>query len=394
MFMRLHFPTTGFKLIESSQLIEEEEWEWYKPEEFYPVRIGEIFKSQYQVVGKLGYGAYGTTWLCRDLLDHKYITLKIGTPKALEGELRALNYLKTIKTKNPASLLVRRLLDEFQVDGEKGKFQCVVHPPLATSVAALRSMFPGRAIPINLTKLILVHLLLSLNFFHTEAKMVHTDIQESNILLGMNEETTKQDLNNFEKAELTSPTARKVDGSRVIYISRPLVPPRYDYGRPVLCDFGEARFGEYDNSADIQPYQYRAPEVIFDIPWDEKVDIWSVGAMVNLGPAWERKFVTGGPENIQDTVFHLAHMIALLGPPPKDFLRRTTQDRLWGWFDENGNWRGGAVIPKGNLEDAEKQLQGEEKVLFLNFARRMLKWKPEERSSAGELLSDPWLNMR
>jgi serine/threonine-protein kinase SRPK3 len=52
----------------SSRKKKEEEWEWYNPEEFYPVRIGEVFKSQYQVVGKLGYGAFDTAWLCRDLL--------------------------------------------------------------------------------------------------------------------------------------------------------------------------------------------------------------------------------------------------------------------------------------------------------------------------------------
>jgi serine/threonine-protein kinase SRPK3 len=44
------------------------------------------------------------------------------------------------------------------------------------------------------------------------------------------------------------------------------------------------------------------------------------------------------------------------------------------------------------LEDAEKRLYGEEKALFLNFVRKMLKWKPEERSSAKELLDDLWLN--
>ena len=66
----------------------------------------------------------------------------------------------------------------------------------------------------------------------------------------------------------------------MIYSSRSLVPPVYSYGRPVLCDFSEARLEKYDNMADVQPYQYRAPEVIFDIPWDEKVDIWSVGVMV------------------------------------------------------------------------------------------------------------------
>jgi serine/threonine protein kinase len=28
----------------------------------------------------------------------------------------------------------------------------------------------------------------------------------------------------------------------------------------------------------------------------------------------------------------------------------------------------------------------------LSFVKKMLKWKPEERSSAKELLGDPWLN--
>lgn len=62
------FPTTGFDAIDNSYRIEEETWEWYTPDEFYPVRIGQVFKSKYQVVGKLGYGAYATVWLCRDLV--------------------------------------------------------------------------------------------------------------------------------------------------------------------------------------------------------------------------------------------------------------------------------------------------------------------------------------
>jgi len=62
------FPTTGFDVINNSHRVEEETWEWYTPDEFYPVRIGQVFKSKYQVVGKLGYGAYATVWLCRDLV--------------------------------------------------------------------------------------------------------------------------------------------------------------------------------------------------------------------------------------------------------------------------------------------------------------------------------------
>ena len=31
-------------------------------------------------------------------------------------------------------------------------------------------------------------------------------------------------------------------------------------------------------------------------------------------------------------------MVALLGPPPKEFLERTKGDRVQNWFDENGMW--------------------------------------------------------
>lgn len=52
------------------QSIEEEELPLYKPENYYPVDIGEVFVSRYQVVLKLGYGTSSTVWLWRDL---KYV---------------------------------------------------------------------------------------------------------------------------------------------------------------------------------------------------------------------------------------------------------------------------------------------------------------------------------
>jgi serine/threonine-protein kinase SRPK3 len=42
--------------------------------------------------------------------------------------------------------------------------------------------------------------------------------------------------------------------------------------------------------------------------------------------------------------------------------------------------------------EAERRVEGEGKYMFLNFARKMLKWKPEERSNARELLEGVWLN--
>ena len=59
------------------------------------------------------------------------------------------------------------------------------------------------------------------------------------------------------------------------------------------------------------------------------------------------------------------------------------------WQETGG---GAAEVPKVTLKDVEKRLKEEEKALFLSFAEKMLKWKPEDRSSAKELLGDPWLN--
>jgi hypothetical protein len=43
------------------------------------------------------------------------------------------------------------------------------------------------------------------------------------------------------------------------------------------------------------------------------------------------------------------------------------------------------------LEESEDVLEGESKERFLKFIRLMLRWLPEERKSAAELLKDPWL---
>ncbi|PWY83125.1 hypothetical protein BO94DRAFT_119081 [Aspergillus sclerotioniger CBS 115572] len=46
-----------------SKLWEEERLPFYRPEQFYPVHIGELLNSKYRVVGKLGYSSYSTVWL-------------------------------------------------------------------------------------------------------------------------------------------------------------------------------------------------------------------------------------------------------------------------------------------------------------------------------------------
>jgi serine/threonine protein kinase len=80
----------------------------------------------------------------------------------------------------------------------------------------------------------------------------------------------------IEKEEIEHPSARKILPDRIIYLSQAMP---ITYGPPVICDFGSARIGE-KHFGDVMPGPYRAPEVIMDMEWDSKIDIWSVGVMV------------------------------------------------------------------------------------------------------------------
>jgi serine/threonine-protein kinase SRPK3 len=183
----------------------------------------------------------------------------------------------------------------------------MVHKPLGLRISDFQALIPGGKLPQDILKLTLKHVLLALEFLHSECHLAHTgklpnyyslflsslglylslrvevsdhfpDIQAKNILMGIDDENV---LTEFEEAEVRDPSPCKVDGDRVIYTSRQMR-VRGSAGRPVLCNFGEARIGDGKFTEDIQPFLYRAPEVILRKPCDKKVDIWNLGVLVSI----------------------------------------------------------------------------------------------------------------
>lgn len=61
----------GFATLDPVKKVEEERMPAFEYGLFYPVQLGDTFRSRYQVLSKLGYGANSTVWLCR---DSKYIS--------------------------------------------------------------------------------------------------------------------------------------------------------------------------------------------------------------------------------------------------------------------------------------------------------------------------------
>lgn len=59
--------TQPYPVLDAFVPLEEEKMPHYNAADWYPVFIGEIFKSRYQILGKLGFGLNSTIWLSRDL---------------------------------------------------------------------------------------------------------------------------------------------------------------------------------------------------------------------------------------------------------------------------------------------------------------------------------------
>ncbi|KAM3549902.1 hypothetical protein ARSEF4850_008610 [Beauveria asiatica] len=371
------FANPNFVRIPADVQVEEEALPDYLPARYYPMRIGEVLVDRYQVVGKLGFGASSTVWLAHDLHDAMLPSKFLYDLRRLEitsvgNEIAMFNRLEQRKSSHPGRSAVRTLLDSFRLDGPEGEHLVLAHPPLWRSIeVAIRRTWPRR-LPASGLRYVLKDLFLALEYLHDECQIIHTDIKVDNIMFSIKDSSV---FTEFEEEEMNNPCPRKEVEGRTIYTSRALKSTGL-VGPPVLCDFGSAVFGDAQN---------------IETPWDYKIDIWNVGCMIWDIFEGKQLFYTVDPEHkAYRRRAHLAEIMALLGPLPKDLL---TRGRLASkFFSDQGTYAAGLDLPRStSLEEQETLLTGDDKKHFLELMRKMLQWGPERRSTARELLQDAWL---
>ncbi len=100
--------------------------------------------------------------------------------------------------------------------------------------------------------------------------------------------------NKIASLEARTPSRTKYVDGTVIHIALGVF---HKPGPLMVCDMGQARIGpRHEGIAMHAPF--RTPEAILDMPWDNKVDIWSVGVLIcrlfahSSSRPWTLRFLT------------------------------------------------------------------------------------------------------
>jgi len=209
----------------------------------------------------------------------------------------------------------------------------------------------------------------------------------------------------------------------------------YSRAKVKLIDFGSSCYLTDRQSSYIQSRSYRAPEVVLGLPYDGKIDVWSLGCVV-------AEMYTGEVTFQNDSIVSMLSRIeAICGPFPRHMIaqgrqsgRFFTKSGLLYEGVEDSDREGNNKTPPGPYDsesDSEEEntvqydifqpkstrlsvrlgfeadlMDGfsesnyrthpgnperQEQIMFCDFVSKLLTVDPDGRPSAAEALNHPWM---
>lgn len=325
--------------------------------------------GRYVVKKKVGEGSFGRVLACVDESKKLAVAVKVvkGVPRYKEHAHAEAELLREILRCDPGrqSYCVK-LLGEFT---HAVAHCCLVFELLDISLSDFMRDTDDRGLMLRDVRTIASQMLQCLNFLSAMG-LTHTDIKCRNAML----KDARGDMVPHPRKE--GQETRKLRRCEIRVI-----------------DFGGAVLKKERHSRHIGTRQYRSPEVVLGLPWDEKTDVWSLGCVLLTLYTGERPFP------VQSSLQHLVVMQRVIGELPKDMVRLASTG---GTLPEDASVdsRGCLQLHRKLPDEAQELLESarplQQRILpqhgnFLKLLEALLAMRPGRRMSAEDALKHPFL---
>jgi serine/threonine-protein kinase SRPK3 len=407
---------------------------------------GELLSNRYIVLKKLGNGSYASVWLSYDMNKKKFWAIKIQNSDDFEEGVAEVSLLKKIKTTDCKYL--NYLHDTFVHKASNNQdYICMVFELMSGSIYnIINSGKYDSGLPLEVCKHIIYQILLATHALHNKINIIHTDIKPENILLKGISNRAKVIINEFEKFDFSKALKRnkknKKSGNHIKKTISQLMTKLNKYSLNsssddsddsdesekfinlsdsdsssdssnndefsyvdekyildptiILSDYGNCCDKDNKTNEEIQTRYYRAPEVILNVPYNEKVDIWSIGCMMYELLTGEILFHPGKRRRFSRDRQHLYDIQSLCGKLPLDMIN--SSDRFSVFFRKNGLMKGVKSIKFYSLEKylekglKQKNISTQDIKILGEIMSNMLKNNSNDRWSVNKCLNHEWFD--
>eukprot|EP00929_Paragymnodinium_shiwhaense_P117612 TRINITY_DN8843_c0_g1_i2.p1 TRINITY_DN8843_c0_g1~~TRINITY_DN8843_c0_g1_i2.p1 ORF type:complete len:1073 (+),score=251.67 TRINITY_DN8843_c0_g1_i2:149-3367(+) len=341
----------------------------------FPIRVNSIIAARYQVLAYLGSAAFSRAVQCLDLETNTMVCMKIikNDKDFFDQSLDEIKLLKIILANcdNVDEKHVLRLYDCFYHKEHLIIVTELLRDNLYEFSKFNREFGAEPYFTLGRLQRVTKQVLMALEYIHG-LWLIHGDLKPENILV-----------KSYSRCEVK------------------------------VIDFGSSCFLDDTLSSYVQSRSYRAPEVILGLPYDQKVDIWSLGCII--AELWTG-YVLFQNDCVQSL---LARVLGIIGSFPAHMLtngrlvhKYFAQDgRLFREIDVMQAARATAAAANGELTPEQAQLttglalyhvyvpkrsslwqrMRVNDKLFVNFLETVLALDPARRPTAVDALGHPWL---
>ena len=296
--------------------------------------IGDHVAYRYEILSLVGRGSFGQVFECfdhkrQDKVALKVINCKSRFTKSGKNESNLIDLLTDIDEYG----CVLQKLAGFEF---RGHFM-MVFELLSLNLFQFLENMNFRGVALSILKRIAVQVLITLKTIHS-LNYIHCDLKPENLMFKYENKSSLK-----------------------------------------VIDYGSASCSTEELLDYVQSRFYRAPEVVLGCSYNEKIDIWSFGCILV-------ECFTGQPLFPAESEQELLVMVQeKLGKPSRRLLSRA--EFRASYVDSSGFVSGSFEGDGKTLDDVLMNVDER----FVDFVKKCLVWDPDQRISAEDALSHPWI---